>query len=356
MDAIVVDQNRSFFGQLRPPILWQAALLLSALFLALPRAQAASFDCAKARTAVEKAICTSPDLSKLDDTLLVAYKTALGGLTRKAAAELKSSQRHWLDFVQRACTKDASVAKSAYDDIGRDCLATVYRDRIAVLESSRMLGGYRFYPVGIYDVRPEAEGGANAVAVTNSVNVAEIDGTSALARAFNAEMAKQLTAVRGRTAPTGQAEVDNVDSSVIIRPESVSASLITMEVYSQSYIHGAAHGLYGISYLNFRIDEKRPLAAEDIFSGKGWQRALAALGYAKLKEYLANRLTLDGPKDIVSSVSDPGNWLLQNEGLRLQFQPYEVAPYSERAPAVTVPWRALKPYLAPRAKVIIEEY
>ena len=354
MNATRIDQYRSISWRPRQRALLHIALLLLGLVLALPSAQAASFDCAKARTLVEMTVCTSPELSKLDETLLVAYKAALGGLTQKASAELKSNQRHWLDFAQRACTKNASVASNAYDDAGRDCLATLYQDRIKVLGTSRMLGGNRFYPVGLYSVRPEARGGANAAAITNSVNVAEIDGASLLAQAFNAEMAKQRETARRRAAPTGEPEDDAVDSSLVIGPEKISGSLITLRMDSYSYSHGAVHGLYGISYLNFLTEEKRLLAAEDIFLGNGWQQALAALGYTQLKEYLGDRLTLRAPKDIVTSVSDPTNWLLQKEGLRLQFQPYEVAAYSEGAPAVTVPWRALKPYLAPLADDIIQ--
>ncbi len=127
---------------------WQAVFVLSTIVLSTSGAEAASFECARAKTEVDKAVCASPDLSKLDDSLAVAYRTALGGLSLSATAELKSDQRHWLAFAQRACTKNAKVALSAYDETGRDCLATVYQDRIRVLETSRMFGGYRFYPVG----------------------------------------------------------------------------------------------------------------------------------------------------------------------------------------------------------------
>ena len=48
-----------------------------ALLLPLPFANAASFDCAKATTLVEKAICGDPQLSVRDDALMAAYKHAL---------------------------------------------------------------------------------------------------------------------------------------------------------------------------------------------------------------------------------------------------------------------------------------
>ena len=48
--------------------------LFGLLVLTLP-VQAASFDCAKAGTKVEKLICGDAGLSKLDDELAAAYKT-----------------------------------------------------------------------------------------------------------------------------------------------------------------------------------------------------------------------------------------------------------------------------------------
>jgi uncharacterized protein len=41
-------------------------------------AHAAGFDCTKASTLVEKAICSDSELSKLDDLLMISYKEALG--------------------------------------------------------------------------------------------------------------------------------------------------------------------------------------------------------------------------------------------------------------------------------------
>ena len=41
-------------------------------------ARAASFDCAKARTGVEKAVCADPQLSEYDERIAAAYQRALG--------------------------------------------------------------------------------------------------------------------------------------------------------------------------------------------------------------------------------------------------------------------------------------
>jgi len=58
-------------------------------------AQAASFDCAKAATQIERAICSSPDLSRLDEAMAATYKKALKA--QKYAPYLRDDQKAWLE-------------------------------------------------------------------------------------------------------------------------------------------------------------------------------------------------------------------------------------------------------------------
>jgi tetratricopeptide (TPR) repeat protein len=56
-----------------------------------------TFECAKADRAVEKAICSDPDLSRLDHEIDAAYKAALAVRNDKASlAALRKDQRHFL--------------------------------------------------------------------------------------------------------------------------------------------------------------------------------------------------------------------------------------------------------------------
>ena len=55
-----------------------------------------SFDCRSAALAVEKAICSDPDLSRLDHEIDAAYKAALASRNGKAAAQLRQDQRDFL--------------------------------------------------------------------------------------------------------------------------------------------------------------------------------------------------------------------------------------------------------------------
>lgn len=74
-------------------------------------AHAASFDCAKASTKVEKLICGDAALSKLDVELNAAYKTALQD--EKQADTVKQAQKQWMK--ERNGCADAACVKGAYE-------------------------------------------------------------------------------------------------------------------------------------------------------------------------------------------------------------------------------------------------
>ncbi len=78
-------------------VIRRMALLIPVLMgLMAPQqhAWAASFDCAKARSKTEKAICGDPELSKLDEQLAAAYKAALA--IHPLPSCVRSRQVDWL--------------------------------------------------------------------------------------------------------------------------------------------------------------------------------------------------------------------------------------------------------------------
>lgn len=90
-------------------------LLISAL------ASAASFPCDKAKSIIEKTICSQPELSDLDEYLGRYYWAARESL-KHADACMVSEQRAWLKTVRDAC-QDAA------------CLKRVYLNRLAQLDA-----------------------------------------------------------------------------------------------------------------------------------------------------------------------------------------------------------------------------
>ncbi|MFL9922088.1 lysozyme inhibitor LprI family protein [Paraburkholderia fungorum] len=90
--------------------------LLVALLIVSPLAHATSFDCKKASTFVEKTICASPALGKLDDALTDNYNAMLATNLGDGGASLKKEQRAWI-AQRNKCTTD-------------QCLIDLYRKRV----------------------------------------------------------------------------------------------------------------------------------------------------------------------------------------------------------------------------------
>ena len=88
------------------------------------RAPAPSFDCAKAATSVEKAICADAALARLDRQVAEAWQVGMRNAYEPTAqAKLRQEQRDWLARRNAACAGPAPGA----------CLTTLYRARLAVL-------------------------------------------------------------------------------------------------------------------------------------------------------------------------------------------------------------------------------
>jgi uncharacterized protein len=68
--------------------------LVLGLLLVSPSVFAASFDCDKASTFIEKAICNNEEISKLDDELAVNFKNAKNSVSGDALQELIATQKN----------------------------------------------------------------------------------------------------------------------------------------------------------------------------------------------------------------------------------------------------------------------
>jgi uncharacterized protein YecT (DUF1311 family) len=92
-----------------------------------PRAPAPAFDCARAKSQVEKAICASRELARLDRHVSEAYAANLSGAADEAKrAAIRKEQRAWIKDRDAACLSAALPLET--------CLIGMYRVRLRVLE------------------------------------------------------------------------------------------------------------------------------------------------------------------------------------------------------------------------------
>lgn len=75
--------------------------------------EAASFDCGKAKTSIEKIICRNNELSKLDEDMSKSYFETLKKLDSILKNEFISDHKLWLKKVRNACS-NAECLKMAY--------------------------------------------------------------------------------------------------------------------------------------------------------------------------------------------------------------------------------------------------
>jgi uncharacterized protein len=309
-------------------------------------AAAQSFDCGSAGSEFEQLICDTPELSRLDERLDVAYRTAIAALSPEAVATVRAGQRQWLGFVETACLGPL------FNGINEPptCLANEYRFRLAALEQSRMAGENRFYTVSAYASAPDPNyadepDSAWALAV-HQAYAPRIDGDDEMANVLNAEVDRMLA----------EAEANNTtdldtgaDTHLSVRIDDVSRRRISLKINDWWYGHGAAHGNYAITYLHVLSEPARVLGTEDVFDTEGWQAALAEATLESLKATLGDILWELEADDLIDIVADPTRWTFAERGLTIQFQPYEVSAYAFGAPTTTVSWDRLEDFTTSEA-------
>src|SRR5258708_4605444 len=109
----------------------QAPVLASTLLLIFTQAHAQSFDCNKASTQVEHAICSDKSLGELDTTLASQLKDSMSNANPEQQADFLRDERQWLRFRNEHCAPGSPTAGESLPE----CLAAAYRDRITSLKS-----------------------------------------------------------------------------------------------------------------------------------------------------------------------------------------------------------------------------
>ena len=321
-------------------------------FAPLP-AMGASFDCQKAATPFEHAICEAPELSRADEILAKAFATATGGLTKESTNAMRQDQRNWLDYAQRACTDDAQpLAQGRYDEDGVSCLLDKFNGRVDALEQSRMVSGHRFFIESEYGAIPDPDEASNPDSywkvASHELVLPVLDRDDPLAEPFNAFVTEETQAASDTLKMGVDGDLSALDgrsdnSTNIDIKEIVGTGRITLVENSYYYPHGAAHGGSMITYKHYLTAQERGLVASDIFTGADWEKTLADLAWAQLQIEHKEWLQIESADDIAQIVIDPARWDFSDDyGLTIQFNQYEIAAYAYGAPTITIPWTELE--------------
>lgn len=92
----------------------RSLLLLSIAVLPLS-AQAAGYDCTRAETASEIAVCDNPGLSRLDEEMTTQYRYLINTLPPHRAHLLREDQRSWI-VARDSCGADVRCLRARYQE------------------------------------------------------------------------------------------------------------------------------------------------------------------------------------------------------------------------------------------------
>jgi uncharacterized protein len=107
---------------MRPINAIAAAVVVTSGIIAVDASHAASFDCAKAATPTEHAICDNPQLSSLDEQTAGLYYTLISGGAPQATASVDAVKKEQASFLAKRdqcganynCLIDAYTAQIMY--------------------------------------------------------------------------------------------------------------------------------------------------------------------------------------------------------------------------------------------------
>jgi uncharacterized protein YecT (DUF1311 family) len=323
---------------------WEV-LLLSASTLA----HTASFDCAKAKSPQEKAICSSPDLSKADEQMAAAYRAALATVPPAMKAEVVDGQRAWLRAIAIAC--QAGEPGSAESLAG--CLLQYYRDR------TKFLAHLVFQMGGVTFVWHSDAGAAPAAKDQDSPLPQPTLWLSAWPQALSAAPEWKAwnlaieSAVKDPPGSEGGAEEAGTDTDVTVTVAFVSPQLVSASVSNIWYGHGAAHSNLNFIELNWLLKENRELKPDDVFRPHtGWEQFLAVQCDKAARAQLGDMYADNPPPGTIPDamfgiVSNPRSWRIDSKGITIAFEPYAIGCHACTPNPVTIHWNALRPFLTP---------
>lgn len=323
---------------------WGKLFIIIVLFgLLSTQAIAASFDCHKAATWLEKTVCSNPELSKLDEELAKAYHDALASLSPEGQEETKQYQQQWLKEISPYCE---ARLKFKFDDSTAECLEDTYKDRITQLQQSLIKFPDRIFR-NVYISHSEADKTCPYVYVKKYLTYPQIENP-------RDENEKFWNALISKKAIDKFKEYDACQQMDHIYAVSFSNKhLISFQGQTFWYTQGLPHGLAKRAFFNWLLEGKRELQATNLFDDKtDWRNKLTALVAQKVKEKeAADKETYKiEPGRLMDMVTSPSEWEISKNGLGFRF----VEIYWRGASAlITIDWKTLDPYLSKKGHSLI---
>lgn len=337
------SQGAHFFLTLNMRNDWLVTTLITFFLCCEAPTFAASFNCNQAARPQEKFICQYDEISRLDDLMAEAYREQKKALPKEAQFMIQASQRSWLNFWPMACSATPGVIK--LDTNSKKCVSEAYRSRTSELNGATALAGLVAYKLGEY--RYLAPKGKDEAPSTHIISFPQIVAQSLNDIALNSWLARDLDKWRDTL------DADS-DTELSINVRALNSNLLHVTEVQYFFGHGAAHPLSNKANHYFILNSGRAMNANDFFSNNAWELFLADFAYKKLQQKLGDNLQVKSAKELIPLIRVPSNWSISKSKFSLEFNPYEVAPYSEGYVEVEVPFSSLRSFLTSMGRSTFE--
>jgi len=318
---------------------WKILFISIVLFgLLSTQATAASFDCRRAISKMEKTVCSNPKLSKLDEQMAKAYHDALSSLSPEGQKETKQYQKQWLKEIS-----------SYTNDSG---LKDTYEERIKQLQHSLIKFPDRvFRNVYLSFFKTDK---SCSLAIGGDLTYPQIENPrNENEKAWNNFLFKKAT---DHFMPLGKdCEQSNDKYTVSFS----NKRLISVKYLGSTYTEGAPCPMRAAAEsISWMLEAKRELQASDLFDDKtDWQNKIAALASQKLREKkIAQYLKREYPdrgihtSEIMDKVTSPSEWVILKDGLGFGFFEVYMTGFNV---FITIDWKTLDPYLTKNGRLLI---
>ena len=325
-------------------------VIIIALFVLLStQATAASFDCKKASTWVEKTVCSDEVLSQFDDQLAKAYHDALASLSPEGQKETKEYQRKWLKDIS---SYNKAQLKLHFDDNAKYqqwdyALKFAYENRIKQLQESLIKFPDRIFR-NVYVHYSKSAKTCPYRVVTRNITYPQIENPrNENEKSWNNFLSKQAI---DNFKYDGDCE-NSTDEYVISFSNKQLISVKRMNsTLTQDALIPARAAAVSISWL---LEEKRELQSADLFDDKtDWRDKLEALASAKLEAQMAAQEETRAihSSELMYKVTSPSEWVILPAGLGFGFFEFYLEGYSI---FITIDWKTLTPYLSKKGRSLI---
>lgn len=131
--------------------------------------------------------------------------------------------------------------------------------------------------------------------------------------------------------------------------ELATADLVSIGFGVSSFYEGAAHPQHNTLVFNYDLKSEKRLRLSDLFKpGSNYLTVVSDYAIAALKKELSPDPDLDWIKNGAGPTEENyKNWNLTRAGLKVTFDPYQVASYAEGEHIVLIPYGALKNVIDP---------